>query len=160
MNLYFCPSCRRAAFARETCPSCGIICDSPAQDYVEKLLETVLSDDTSRAGMAVDVLTARMHEPRTIVPLIMLGHSEGDPYRLVLAARGMGGLGDPQAVPELAELLLDEDKPFVARVAAAEALGALGGEDARRVLQQAARSQRPSVVKASARALEKIKTVE
>jgi len=153
MNLFFCPSCRHVAFAKEVCPTCGVPCESPAQDYVERLLETILSSDTSRAGMAVDVLTKRLHEGRAIVPLIILAHSEDDPYLLVLAARGMGWLGDPQAVPVLVELLLNEHKPFVARVAAAEALGSIGGTEALRALKQAQRSPRPSVAKAAARAV-------
>jgi HEAT repeat protein len=157
MSLFFCPSCRRAAFGQEICPKCGIPSNSPAMDYPEKLLETILSPDTSRAGMAVDVLTKNLHDPRTIVPLILLLHKEGDPYLLVLASRGLGALGDPQAIPELVELLLDEGKPFVARIASAEALGAIGGKEARQALEAAQRSRRPSVVKASTRALQQLK---
>jgi HEAT repeat protein len=131
---------------------------APAGRYVERLLETVLSEETSRVGMAVDVLTKWLHEPRAIVPLTMLLDLKADPYPLVLAARGLARLGDPQAVPALAELLLDENKPFVARIAAAEALGDLGGENARRALEQATASPRPSVAKASARVLKQFQT--
>jgi HEAT repeat protein len=119
-------------------------------------LETVLSEETGRAGMAVDVLTKWLHEPRAIVPLMILLQQDSDPYPLVLAARGLGWLGDPQAVPALAELLLDENKPFVARIATAEALGRIGGEEAQQALEQATASPRPSVAAASARALEHI----
>jgi HEAT repeat protein len=107
--------------------------------------------------MAVDVLTKRLHEPRAIVPLMILLQQDTDPYPLVLAARGLGWLGDPQAVPALSRLLLDENKPFVARIAAAEALGSLGGGKAYRALEQATASQRPSVVKAATRALEQLR---
>lgn len=120
-------------------------------------METVLSEETGRAGMAVDVLTKWLHEPRAIVPLMILLQQDSDPYPLVLAARGLGRLGDPKAVPALAELLLDEDKPFVARIAAAEALGSIGGEHARYALEQATESPRSSVAKALARALKQIR---
>lgn len=155
MNLAFCSACRWPALAGESCPQCHRPCDSPAHSYAERLLETVLSSDTSRAGMAVDVLTKWMREPRALVPLTILLERPSDPYPLVLAARGLGRLRDTRAVPALARLLLDEAKPFVARVAAAEALGQIGGEAARRALEQALSSPRPSVAEASARALEK-----
>jgi len=157
MNLAFCPGCRRASPAGEVCPACQRPCNAPASTYVERLLETVLSAETGRAGMAVDVLTRWLHEPRAIVPLTMLLHRKDDPYSLELAARGLGWLGYPQAVPALAELLLlDENKPFVARIAAAEALGSISGERARRALERATACPRPSVAKASARALKQL----
>jgi HEAT repeat protein len=78
----------------------------------------------------------------------------------VLAARGLGWLGDPQAIPALSDLLLDENKPFVARIAAAEAVGSLGGESARCALEQAKASRRPCVVKAALRALEQLRRLE
>ena len=158
MNLFFCPSCRYPATGDGPCSKCGALCTEKAETYVEKLLETVLSEDTSRAGMAVDVLTKWLHEPRTLVPLIMLLSRKDDPYPLVLAARGLGRLGDLQAVPALSNLLLDENEPFVARIAAAEALGSIGGENARCALEQATRSPRPSVAKSSARALKQFQT--
>jgi len=153
MNLFFCPSCHHPAPGDGLCPNCGTPCTSPAKTYVERLLETVLSEETSRAGMAVDVLTKWLHEPRAIVPLIMLLGRKDDPYPLVLAARGLGWLGDPQAVPALARLLLDENKPFVARVAAAEALGSIGGPEALHAIHRARRSPRSSVAKAATQAL-------
>ena len=160
MKLAFCPSCRFPATMDDLCPKCGTPCAAPAETYIEKLLETVLSDETGRVGMAVDVLTKWLHEPRAIVPLTMLLSRKDDPYPLVIAARGLGWLGDQEAVPALSELLLDEAKPFVARVAAAEALGRLGGGNAHRALEQATASRRPSVVKAANRALEQLRRLE
>ncbi len=124
------------------------------------LLQTVLSKETNRAAMAVDVLTKWMREPRAIVPLLMLLDRMGDPFPLVIGARGLGWLGNPEAVPALSALLLDEAKPYVARVAAAGSLERIGGENVRCALQQAKGSPRPSVAEAVARALEQLREAD
>jgi len=161
MRLFFCSKCRQPFPAVQSCPRCQISTDAKANNYLEKLLESVLSKETSRAGMAVDVLTKWLHEPRAIVPLTMLLERSGDdPYPLVLGARGLGWLRDAAAVPALGKLVLNESQPYVARVAAAEALGQIGGKESRHVLEQARKSLRPSVAEASARALEKLKEIE
>ena len=133
-----------------------MIADAEAKSYVEKLLETVLSKETSRAGMAVDVLTKWLHEPRAFLPLTMLLERTDDPYPLVIGARGLGWLGNKAAVPALAKLLMNESQPYVARVAAAEALSGIGGEESIEVLSQARQSSRSSVVEACGQALRKL----
>jgi HEAT repeat protein len=153
MRLYFCSSCRIASPAPAACPSCGVVCDSEAQNYIEMLLETILSKETNRAGMAVDVLTKWLHEPRAIVPLSMLLEHKGDPYLLVLGARGLGWLGNPQAVPALVDLLLDKSKPYVARIAAAQSLGLLQGEVAQAALQKAKSDPISNIAQAADQAL-------
>jgi hypothetical protein len=160
MSLFFCPACRAPFAIVQVCPQDKILADDPANDYVERLLETVLSDETNRAGMAVDVLTKWLHEQRAVVPLSMLLELQGDPYSQVIGSRGLGWLGNPAAIPALSKLLLNEEQPFVARVAAAEALGKIGGEQSRKVLEKAKESPRPSVAEASMRALEVIKEQE
>ena len=110
--------------------------------------------------MAVDVLTKWFHEQRAVVPLSMLLEREGDPYPQVIGARGLGWLGNPDGIPALAKLLLNEEQPFVARVAAAEALGKIGGRQSLDVLEKARKSPRPSVVEASELALEQIREQE
>lgn len=154
--LGFCPSCRAPAPAGTPCPVCGAPCDAPPRDYVERLLQTVLSAETNRAGMAVDVLTKWLREPRAVVPLTLLIESDRDPYPLVLGARGLGWLRDRRAVPALSRLLEDDRKPFVARIAAAEALGQIGGEAAIQALKRASRDPLGSVARAAARALQAI----
>ncbi len=157
MTLYFCPKCRRPFASIQICQTDHMMADDAAKSYVERLLETVLSEETGRAGMAVDVLTKWFHEPRAIIPLTMLLEREGDPYPQVIGARGLGWLRDAAAVPALEKLLLNEEQPYVARVAAAEALGQIGGEESRRALEQARKSPRSSVAEASIRALERIR---
>lgn len=160
MNLFFCPKCRRPFPAVQLCPDDNVLCKDMAKTYVERLLETVLSKETSRAGMAVDVLTKLLHEPRAIVPLVMLLERKSDPYPLVIGARGLGWLGNAEAVPALAKLLLNENQPYVARVAAAQALEQIGGEESVQALKEAKQSRRPSVAEAATRALESLKEVE
>lgn len=159
-RLWFCPYCRRPFLRIEKCPTCNVPAHAEAVTYVEKLLETVLSAETYRAGMAVDVLTRRLHEPRAIVPLTLLLARSNDPAAQMLGARGLGWLLAKPAVPVLAEFLLDESQPYVARVAAAEALGQIGGQEARQALQQATRSPRPSVAAAALRALNQFRGAE
>jgi len=160
MDLYFCPQCRRVFSEIQPCPNCRVIADAKAESYVERLLETVLSKETNRAGMAVDVLTKLLHEPRAIVPLTMMLERKGDPYPLVIGARGLGWLGNSEAVPALAKLLFDENQPYVARVAAVEALEKIGGEESIHVLERAQSSPRPSVAKASRHALKSLREAE
>jgi hypothetical protein len=105
MNLFFCPQCRQPFASVQICPDCSATTDTVADTYVERLLETVLSKETSRAGMAVDVLTKWLHEPRAILPVTILLERTGDPYPLVIGARGLGWLGNKAAIPALAKLL-------------------------------------------------------
>lgn len=160
MNLFFCPKCRKVFPAVQLCPDDNILSNDVAKGYVEKLLETVLSEETNRAGMAVDVLTKWLHESRAIVPLTMLLERKGDPYPLVLGARGSGWLKTAAAIPTLEKLLLDEEQPYVARIAAAEALGQIGGEEAHCALETAKKSPRSSVVEAVDKALSQFRAEE
>lgn len=57
------------------------------------------------------------------------------------AATALGQIGDRQAIPLLAEVLDDPGRQLVVRLAAAEALAALGGGEARRALEQTARQK-------------------
>lgn len=159
-RLFFCPRCRRPFSRIETCPACNVLANAEAITYVGKLLETVLSAETYRAGMAVDVLTRRLHEPRAIVPLTLLLARRNDPAAQVLGSRGLGWLRAESAVPALVALLLDESRPYVARVAAAEALEQIGGQEARQALQQATQSPRPSVAAAALRTLDTLREAE
>jgi len=152
-RLFFCPRCRWPFPRIEVCPACNLLANTEAISYVEKLLETILSAESYRAEMAVGVLTRWQHEQRVIVPLSLLLERRSDPPAQVLGARGLGWLHAESAVPVLARLLLDESRPYVARVAAAEALGRIGGEEARQALQQTTQSSRPSVTTAALRAL-------
>jgi len=154
MTLYFCPRCRRPAITTDVCPACHVLCDAEAKTYVEKLMTALFLRDPTRVGMAVDVLTSWLHEKRAVVPLIHLVQTTQDMECMWLAAKGLGRLGNPAAVPALIELLHDASRPYVARVAAAKSLGQLGGDEAIAALRRACHDPRPSVAQAAAQALQ------
>ena len=103
--------------------------------------------------MAIDVLTTWMHEPNAVVPLLHLLQSPTDAHRLVMAARGLGRLGDPAAIPALVKVLNNPELPFVARIASAQALGQLGGKVSRIALEQASHDPHLNVARAALEAL-------
>jgi HEAT repeat protein len=119
MELFFCPNCRPPSIQPDPCPRCGLLRDSKPETYTEKLLSTILSEDPTRVGMAIDVLTTWMREPKAIVPLLHLLQRPTDADRLVMAARGLGRLGDPDAIPALIKAMKNATLPFVARIASA-----------------------------------------
>ncbi len=153
-QLLFCPSCRIPNIGGAPCPQCGQPCTDEAHTMAESLLNTILAKDPDRAAMAVDVLIRWYHDPRLRIPLSILLKDSSDPFLLTLAARGLGWLGDPEAIPSLADFLLDESKPYVARIAAVRALQGVGGQKVIEVLEQAQHSPRPSVAEAAIRALQ------
>lgn len=154
MTLSFCPRCRQPSAKNQLCLTCQVICVAEPETYDEKLLATILSPDPTRTGMAIDVLTEWLHDQRALTPLLILLQSPADAHRLVMAARGLGNLGNPAAIPALIDLLQDAQRPFVARIAAAQALSKLGGSPSREALERAATDSRPSVAEAALQALE------
>ncbi len=153
MMISFCPQCRQPFASQQPCPSCQVICDAEPETYTEKLLTTIFSPDPARVGMAIDVLTEWLHDQRALVPLLILLQSPVDAHRLVMAARGLSRLGNQEAVPTLIDLLQDPQRPFVARIAAAQSLGQLRGSPARFALQQALSDRLQNVAAAALRAL-------
>ena len=156
MTISFCPKCRQPLASQQRCPTCHLVCNADPETYSEKLLATIFSPDPTRVGMAIDVLIEWLHDQRAVIPLLILLQSPVDAYRLVIAARGLGRLQNPVAVPRLIDLLHDAQSPFVARIAAAQALGRLGGGQALEALRQALSDPRPSVAKAASQALRQI----
>lgn len=155
-RLYFCPDCRSVSINEDLCSSCGLLRSDQSDRYIERLLETIFSTDPTRVGMAIDILTKWLHEPRTIVPLLHLAQSNVDIHRIVMAVRGLGWLGDPEAIPTLSALLSDQEKSFFVRINAAHSLGQIGDEFAEPILRQATTDKRSGVAQAATKALEDI----
>lgn len=152
--IRYCPHCwQDVPLDADRCPACGESLDDSGQTFVDRLLASLHHPEPTRAGLAIDILAGRLHEPRAVQPMVELLGRTGDGAVLVQAARGLGELGDRQAVLALVRLLGDAERPFVARRAAALALGRLGGSAAMRALQTAVDDPRPSVAAAAREAL-------
>jgi len=152
--IHYCPHCWKEILPdAEHCPHCGEATDESGVPFVDRLLATLRHPEPTRAGLAIDLLTEHLHEPRAVEPLIELLTTTHDAAILKQAARGLGLLGDPRAVTALARLLGNADAPYVARREAAFALGKLGGEEAEAALSLALDDSRPSVAEAAHQAL-------
>lgn len=135
--IRFCPKCwNEVPLDAAACPICGAAL-SEALSFTEKLIAALRHREPTRAGLAIDVLTDWLHEPRAVEPLCDLLDQATDAAILKQAALGLGRLGDRRAVPALTRLLHDTSRTFVARSAAAEALGQIGSAEAEHALQTA-----------------------
>jgi HEAT repeat protein len=94
---------------------------------VDKMILALRHPVPDRAGLAIDVLTRMLHEPRAIVPLIELLDYSRDAAILKQAALALGEFGDPRAAEPLRELLTTPSTALVVRLACVEALGRIGG---------------------------------
>jgi HEAT repeat protein len=152
--IHYCPHCwMEIPPEAERCPHCGELTDDSDLPFVDRLLGTLRHPEPTRAGLAIDLLAERLHEPRAVEPLIELLASAHDAAILKQAAHGLGVLRDRRAVAPLARLLGDADAPYVARREAAFALGKLGGEEAETALNLALDDPRSSVAEAAWHAL-------
>ncbi len=152
--IRYCPKCWNDVPVDATvCPTCGATLHDESS-FTDKLIAALRHREPTRAGLAIDVLTNWLKEPRAVGPLCDLLDQSTDAAILKQAARGLGRLGDRRAVPALTRLLTNTSRAFVARQAAAEALGQIGGAEAQRVLQAALDDSLASIRAAPQRALE------
>jgi hypothetical protein len=152
--IRFCPHCWAEVNAEAThCPACGRDLHEEL-DFTDKLISALRHREPTRAGLAIDVLTNWLHEPRAVEPLCDLFDQSRDAAILKQAARGLGRLGDRRAIPALSRLLLNKSRAFVARQAAAEALGQIGSDEAQRALQAALDDELTTIRAAARRALD------
>ncbi|HEX8432764.1 MAG TPA: HEAT repeat domain-containing protein [Longimicrobium sp.] len=94
--------------------------------------------------------------PAAVTPLLGRLQQETDVEAVTEMIRALGRIGDPRAVPALAERAAGgffSRTPVVVRVEAARALGEVGGEAAREVLQRLVRDRAGEVREAAFRAL-------
>jgi HEAT repeat protein len=152
--IRFCPKCwNEVAMEATTCPACGASLIEELS-FTDKLLAALGHREPTRAGLAIDVLTNWLREPRAVEPLCDLLDRSTDAAILKQAAVGLGRLADGRAIPALARLLTNPSRAFVARQAAADALGQIGGVAAQRILQTALDDPLASIRAAAQRALE------
>jgi HEAT repeat protein len=147
----YCPRCwKEVAWEAVRCEACGGELDDGVT-FPEKLLRAIHHPEPTRACLAIEIL-GRLREPRAVEPLLALLATTHDPVMQAEAARSLGAIGDLCALPTLVDLLHNPEAPFMARCAAAYALGDLGGDQALAALQQARFDPRPSVARAAGRA--------
>ena len=134
----WCQYCWAEVPARaECCPVCGHSLLSEDQGYVDKLIAALRHVEPTRAGLAIQILSEMLAEPRAVVPLIELLGTARDAHVLRSAAVALGRFGDERAVPALSRRALDLASPLVVRVAAVDALAGIGGDQARAGLEGA-----------------------
>jgi len=134
---YYCPNCwAEVTMETEFCPACGRSLRGE-EEYVDKLISALRHFEPTRAALAIQILSEMLAEPRAIVPLIELLDIARDADVLHGATVALGRFADPRAVPALARRALDLTTPLVVRVAAVDALGRIGGDQARAALQSA-----------------------
>lgn len=152
--IRFCPHCwAEVDFDQVHCPACGYALNETDMSFTDKLIGALRHREPTRAGLAIDILVDRLHESRAVEPLCELLDRASDAAILKQAARGLGRLGDRRAVPALARLLANRQCAFVARQAAAQSLGQIGGDEAQAALRATLADPLPTVRAAAERAL-------
>jgi HEAT repeat protein len=121
--------------------------------HTDKLIAALRHPEPTRAGLAIDILTGWLHEPRAVEPLCDLLDHATDAAILKQAASGLGRLGGQRAIPALTRLLQDPSRAYAVRCAAAEALGRVGGPEAQRALQTVLADPLASIRSAAQQAL-------
>jgi len=123
----------------EVCMACGAVIEDTGADIVDKYI-AALRHPQAETRLRVAWLLGRMREARAVPALIaaVAAWGDHDPYVLSAAVKSLGLIGDKRAVPVLRALLAEPGVSFMARVEAAYALAAIGGEDAWAALEEAA----------------------
>jgi HEAT repeat protein len=152
MLTIYCPVCYAAnAETRSVCAECGAsLAEEEAGDFTDRLLWALHHPEPTVAPRAAWVLGER-RDRRAVEPLIALTARTREMGALEEAARALGKIGDPRAIPALVSLL--RGSYVSVRVQAARALGAIGGTCAVSALTQARTDPSASVRAAAQEAL-------
>lgn len=137
--IRYCPTCwAENAYETAVCAACGASFDETGKQFADRLIEAIGHPEPTRAVIAIEIL-GRLGEKRAVTPLLNRLARQPDSMDVTTAtAVTLGQLGEAQAAPGLAAVLQDGQRPLPARLAAAEALLALGGPEANRALAEAA----------------------
>jgi HEAT repeat protein len=137
----YCPKCwAENRYEAQVCRQCGASLVEPDKDFASKLIDAIEHPEPTRAALAAEVLGNHLREPRAVPALMRrLARVTDSTDVAVGAATALGQIGDRQAIPLLVAVLDEVGRPLVVRLAAAEALAALGGGAARQALEQTAR---------------------
>jgi hypothetical protein len=95
--IRFCPTCWNDVPVEATvCPTCGADLIETL-NFTDKLIAALRHRESTRAGLAIDVLTRWQPEPRAVEPLCDLLDQSTDAGILKQAALGLGRLRDQRA---------------------------------------------------------------
>lgn len=151
MKLY-CPGCYEInEWGSETCARCGAPLRGPeGETYVQRLVWALRHPEPSTALRAATIL-GKLGAPKAAEPLAeVLEDPASDPYVRAAAAVSLGRIGNEK--PRSALIRALEHGPVSVRLAAAEALGALGpNERVADALRRASERDRSSRVREAAR---------
>lgn len=136
--IRYCPTCwAENAYEANVCTRCGASLDETGKGFTDRLIDAIGHPEPTRAVIAAEIL-GRRREERAVEPLLTRLARKPDSMDVTTAvAAALGQIGDQQAVPGLARVLLDGKRPLPARLAAAESLDRLGGPAARQALADA-----------------------
>lgn len=147
----FCSNCREMNdWDRKTCDRCGASLRRPeGESYVEKLIWALHHPEKGTVLRAAKILGDLKAREAADTLAQVLGDPHTDPYVGAAAARSLGVIGDEGYRTALIEAL--ESGPVSVRLAAVEALGSLGPDQAAvDALHRASRRDRSERVSGSA----------
>jgi HEAT repeat protein len=122
MITYYCPSCwQRVQEEAKICPHCQAAITEmlDQRSYEQKLIAALGHSLPSMQVWAAWVL-GQLRAEAAVEPLLGLLAGKADPYTKAAAVEALGKIGDPRALPILAELAADG--PVLLRRPATEAL--------------------------------------
>ncbi len=136
--IRYCPTCwAENAYQATECAACNSSLDETGKDFAARLIDTIGHPEPTRAVIAIEIL-GRLGEERAVAGLLARLERKPDSMDVTTAvAQALGQIRAQEAVPQLAAVLLDGARPLPARLAAVEALAAIGGQAARHALAQA-----------------------
>lgn len=137
--IRYCPACwAENLYEAAVCAACGVSLHETGKAFADRLIDALGHPEPTRAALAAEIL-GRLREERAVAALLARLARKPDSMDVTTAmARTLGLIGVQQAVPGLAAVLLDGERPLPARLAAAEALIATGGASAQQALAAAA----------------------
>lgn len=149
---WFCPNCWSEVQPTDrVCPVCGASLGECDQRTFEEKLLAALRHPEPATGVRVAGILGKLQSQRAVPELIQTLQRSRDAYLSEAAARALGEIGDPAAVPALRQVL--RSSYLLARIAAAEALGKIGTQEAALALQDGCRDDSFRVREAVGKAL-------
>lgn len=160
ITVLYCPYCWAENPPSESCcRQCGKDLTQPEEgDYIDRLIRFSLHHPEPTVAPRAAYILGRLGDRRVVEPLIQVLQTATDPALLEAACEALGRLQDPRALSVLAEKA--RNSWLIVRAKAVWALGQIGGEEAKQVLQEVAQKDpTPSIRRDAQRILTSIKVL-